>query len=107
MEVPANRHETRESWLCAATNELRPYFSKHGYTIPPNIRYGIAFTSTGRKGKRVGECWHSSLSDDETWEIFIRADRATGEQVLGVLVKELVHTVLPPHAGHGKLFRAA
>ena len=28
-------------------------------------------------------------------------------EVLGVLVKELVHTLLPPDAGHGKLFKAA
>ena len=27
-----NTHTTREGWLQAATNELRPYFSGYGYT---------------------------------------------------------------------------
>lgn len=103
----SNQPDTREGWLRAATGELRPYFSECGYTIPDNLRFAIAFTSTGRKGKRVGECWHSSTSGDSHYEIFLRADLADPVEVLGVLVKELVHTLLPPDAGHGKLFKAA
>ena len=103
----SNQPDTREGWLRAATSELRPYFSECGYTIPDNLRFAIAFTSTGRKGKRVGECWHSSTSDDSHYEIFLRADLAEPVEVLSVLVKELVHTLLPPNAGHGKQFKAA
>jgi hypothetical protein len=103
----SNYFDTREAWLRSATNELRPYFISCGYQIPEKIRFSIAFTSTGRKGKRVGECWHSSTSDDETYEIFIRADLAEPLIVLAVLVKELVHTLLPLDAGHGKLFKDA
>ena len=86
---------------------MRPYFGECGYTIPDNLRFAIAFTSSGRKGKRVGECWHSSTSDNSHYEIFLRADLAEPVEVLSVLVKELVHTLLPPNAGHGKLFKAA
>jgi hypothetical protein len=107
MKAPSNRYDLRESWLRAATSELRPYFASVGYPVPENIRFAIAFPSTGRKGKRVGECWHSSTSDDSHYEIFIRADLAEPGEVLGVLAKELVHTTLPPNAGHGKLFKAA
>jgi hypothetical protein len=103
----SNQPDTREGWLRAATSELRSYFNECGYTIPDNLRFAIAFTSTGRKGKRVGECWHSSTSDDAHYEIFLRADLAEPVEVLAVLVKELVHTLLPPNAGHGKLFKAA
>src|SRR3954447_14418696 len=103
----SNQPDTREGWLRAATGELRPYFAECGYTIPDNLRFAIAFTSTGRKGKRIGECWHSSTSNDAHYEIFLRADLAEPVEVLGVLVKELVHTLLPPDAGHGKLFKAA
>jgi hypothetical protein len=55
----------------------------------------------------VGECWHSSTSADEHFEIFIRADLAEPEKVLGVLVHELVHVVVPVDAKHGKGYRAA
>src|SRR5271165_2018059 len=99
VKAPVNRHDFRESWLRAAAAELRPYFASVGYPLPDNIRFAIAFTSTGRKGQRVGECWHSSTSDDATYEIFIRADLAEPVEVLGVLVKELVHTALPSDSG--------
>jgi hypothetical protein len=86
---------------------LRPYFVSVGYPLPDNIRFAIAFPSTGRKGKRLGECWHSSNSDDASYEIFLRADLAEPVDVLSVLVKELVHTALPDDAGHGKKFKDA
>jgi len=54
MKTP-NIHNSRETWLRAAANELRPYFDSCGYQLPENIRFAIAFPSTGRKGKRVGE----------------------------------------------------
>ena len=91
----------------AATNELRPYFAGCGYPLPDKIRFAIGCPSTGRKGNRVGECWHSSTSADEHFEIFIRADWAEPGKVLGVLVHELVHAAVPIEARHGKLYRAA
>src|SRR5271155_2775403 len=100
-EIRKNTHDTRESWLRAATRGLTPHFASCGFTIPENIRHAIAFPSTGRKGARVGECWHSSTSDDGNFEIIIRADIADPVEVLGVLVHELVHVVLPVDAGHG------
>lgn len=103
----SNYHDTREAWLRAATNDLRPYFKSCGYELPENIRFAIAFPSTGRKGKRVGECWHSSTSADAAYEIFIRADLFEPEDVLAVLIKELVHTLLPADEGHGKQFKTA
>ena len=108
MKAPAvNRHDLREGWLRAAAGELRPYFASVGYPLPDNIRFAIAFPSTGRKGKRMGECWHSASSEDGHYEIFLRADLSEPVDVLGVLVKELVHTALPDDAGHGRLFKAA
>jgi hypothetical protein len=100
-----NTHTTRESWLCSATDELRPYFNKLGYKIPDKIRFAIAFTSTGKRGSMPGECWHPVASADQHYEIIIRADMAEPVEVLTVLVHELVHTLLPPEAKHGKAFR--
>ena len=102
-----NFHDTRESWLRAATDELRPYFTRCGHPLPDKIRFAIGFPSTGRKGNRVGECWHSSTSADDHFEIFIRADQAEPVEVLGVLLHELVHAVVPVDAKHGKKYRDA
>jgi hypothetical protein len=103
----SNTFDTREGWLRAAAVELRSHFRSCGYEVAENIRIAIAFPSTGRKGKRVGECWHASASADASYEIFIRADLSEPEAVLAVLTKELVHTLLPPDAGHGQLFKTA
>lgn len=102
-----NDHNSRESYLRAATNELRPYFAKHGLILPEKIRYAVAFTSHGKKGKVAGECWHAGASDDGHHEIIIRADFADPAEVLGILVHELVHAALPPDVKHGKEFREA
>ena len=86
-----NRHESRESWLRAATNMLRPHFEQSGYPLPDKMRFAIALTSSGRNVEaRPGETWHSSVSADETWEIIIRADKSDPVEVLGILVHELV-----------------
>jgi hypothetical protein len=100
-----NTHTTAEGWLMAATNELRPYFAKLGYTLPEKARFAIAFPSTGKRGRSFGECWHPAASEDGYYKIIIRADKADPVDVLGVLVHELVHSVLPPNAKHGQKFR--
>src|SRR5277367_2706852 len=101
----ANTHTARETWLRSAANELRPYFEKLGYTLPEKIRFAIAFTSRGKRGVMAGECWHPVSSGDQHFEVIIRADVADPTEVLGVLAHELIHTLLPPEAKHGKVFR--
>jgi hypothetical protein len=100
-----NAYTSREEWLRAATDELRPYFAKLGYTLPEKIRFAIAFTSTGKRGAVPGECWLPASSADQHFEIIIRADIDNPVEVLAVLVHELVHSLLPIEAKHGKEFR--
>ena len=102
-----NDTQTRDLWLHHATNALRPLFESHGLPLPADIRFAIAFTSTGRKGKRVGETWHDGATADRAFEIFIRADLAAPIDVLTVLVRQLVHAALPAKDSHGKLYKAA
>jgi hypothetical protein len=102
----SNFREFREEWLQDATGQLRPYFLECGLELPQKIRFAIAFPSTGRKGNRLGETWHSRSSGDGTYEIIIRSDLAEPADVLAVLVNKLVHTVVPDDASHGRRFRA-
>jgi hypothetical protein len=103
----ANHYETREAWLLAATRALRTHYESAGYPLPERIRFSIGFPSTGRKGKRIGEHWHSSASADDNHEIYIRPDQAKATDVLGILAHELVHSAVPIGSGHGKVFKAA
>ncbi len=100
-----NMHTSRETWLRSATDELRPYFGKIGLPLPEKIRFAIAFTSSGKRGHVAGECWHPVASEDQHYEIFIRADRDDPPEVLSILVHELVHTLLPPSVKHGKEYK--
>lgn len=100
-----NEHNTRESWLRGATALLRPYFSKLGYQLPEKIRYSIAFTSGGKRATMGGECWHPENSGDQHFEIIIKADRSDPIEVLGILVHNLVHTLLSADAKHGPEFK--
>jgi len=102
-----NKHDTRESWLRSATNALRHHFIKCGYEIPGKMRFSIGFTSKGRSGRTLGELWHPATSADGSCELFIRADLEDPADVLSVLVHQLVHSVLPIDAGHGKPFAEA
>jgi hypothetical protein len=101
-----NIHSTRENWLRAATDELRPYFDKLGYSLPRNIRFAISFTSTGKRGRIPIECWHPALSADQHFEIIIRIDLSDPLEVLEHLVAVLVHTLLPAAARRGKEYKA-
>lgn len=99
-----NIHTTRESWLRSATNDLWPYFQMLGYALPEKIRFAIAFTSGGKKGVS-GECWHPESSADEHYEIIIKADEDDPVKILGTLVHQLCHSLLPIEIKHGKEFR--
>lgn len=101
-----NVHTSRESWLRSGTEELRPFFEKLGYKLPEKIRHSIAFTSTGKRGQNAGECWHPEASEDQHFEIIIRADKSDPEDVLAELIHQLIHTLLPLEVKHGKEFKA-
>lgn len=100
---------TREDWLAGATMFFRPVFSHFGLTIPKTMRYAIAFTSAGKRGKVVGECWPAKSSADGHTEIFLRADIATPLGILETLYHECIHAALPygEETPHGPMFKRA
>jgi hypothetical protein len=95
----------RETWLNLITNKhIRPFFQSKGYTIPSKVRMSCAFTSSGSKGKSIGECWNNANSQDETFEIFITPKIADSSRVVDILIHELCHATVGLKAGHKKPF---
>jgi hypothetical protein len=100
-----NTHTSRESWLRAGAEELRPDFEKLKLSLPEKMRFSIAFTSTGKRGHVAGECWHPEFSGDQHYEVIIRIDKDDPVEILGILVHELIHSLLLPTDKHGKKFK--
>ncbi len=78
--------------------------------MPGRVRVAIGFTSRGRRGRAIGECWDNRLSGDGHFEIFIRPDLAHAPdamptQIAAILAHELVHAAVGIQAGHGRLFK--
>jgi len=97
-------HLTREAWLQAAVERLRPIFAAHGHAVPP-VRVSIGWPGSGQRSTVVGECWASTSSADGVAQIFLVPSLADPVRVLDVLTHELVHAVDDCRHGHGKEFR--
>jgi hypothetical protein len=54
----------------AAAEQMAPWFEDLGYALP-RYRVAIGFPSTGKRGKRIGECWDGKASADGTFEVLI------------------------------------
>ena len=90
----------RETWLEQVAQRMEPWFG----SLPP-LRFAIGFPSTGKRGKRIGECWDGSASEDGRFEVLIRPDLADPVEVAAVLAHELVHAAVGCEVGHKGPFR--
>lgn len=100
-------YATREDWLNAFVAEARPVFETAGYPLPDKVRVAIGFTSSGRRGKSIGECWSDTASEDGHFEIFLRPSMQSDSRIADVLTHELCHAAVGLEAKHGKPFLAA
>ena len=110
-----NKFDTREGYLKAAIEELRPMLKDAGFTIP-DLHISIGWPSNRGKSnasETLGECWHGDASEDKHPHVFISPrmkdplhfDKGDAMGVLPCLVHELVHSVMPLMTKHGFLFR--
>lgn len=102
--------DNRESWLNRVAAGVAPLFEVLDAPLPDRIRVAIGFTSAGRKGKAISECWDNRCSADGHFENFIRPDLAHAPDAMPVqiaadLAHELVHAAVGIAAGHGKAFK--
>lgn len=98
------KHETREGWLNAVALEMAPWFKAESHPLP-TVRMAVGFTSTGKRGRRIGECWTDTASADGAHEIFIRPDQDDALTVAAILAHELIHAAVGIAAKHGPKFR--
>jgi hypothetical protein len=64
------QHITREAWLLAAVQLLRPLFAAKGFSVPP-CQVSCGFASTGTRSGHVGQCWSTKSASNELNQIFI------------------------------------
>jgi hypothetical protein len=98
-------YKTREEWLLAAVEEIRPIFVNKGHHIPQNCQVSCGFASTGTRSHHIGQCWPRESSTDERNQIFISPALYEPAEVLDTLVHELVHAVDDCEHKHGKEFK--
>lgn len=94
----------RESWLNFVASRMAPIYESVGYPLPEAIRIAIGFTSSGRRGKSIGECWDKRCSEDGHFEIFIKPTIDDVLEISAILAHELCHAAVGIPLGHGKEF---
>ena len=106
MEI---KHETREQWLEAAVELLKPLFPNR-YTVP-RVKVSTSWPSSkglGTKKRALGECWSKDCSADGLHQIFVSPlleDPLDPYGVLPVLLHEVCHAVVGIEHGHKTPFK--
>ncbi len=101
-------HRTREDWLRAATDALRPHFASARLTIPAEVRVSCGLPSRGAfsdKGRNIGQSFSSDATTDGSRQVFISPTLHLPAEVLACLTHELVHAVDDCEHKHGPEFR--
>lgn len=99
------QYKTREDWLLAAVEQIRPIFALKRHQIPLDCQVSCGFASTGTRSHHIGQCWSKSSTANETNQIFISPTLGEPVEVLDTLVHELVHAVDDCQHKHGKEFK--
>jgi hypothetical protein len=102
------KHQTREQWLHAGLELIRPLFGAISNPAPKKIRVSCGFPSRNALGNRlraIGECWSDKASKGSYFEIFVSPILNEPVKVLDVLTHEVVHAVVGLECGHKKPFK--
>lgn len=99
--------QTREEWLEAAVENLRPVLRARAGLEVPTVRVGVGFPSGGLRSNVGGQTWKREASEDGINEITIRVTVCDPVEVLAVLGHELIHAAMDCVGGHGKRFNTA
>lgn len=92
--------QTREAWLLACGDTLRPRFERAGYAWP---KFRVSMSDIWQR-EVVGRCYSPKVSQDETHEIVIRLDQAKPMDLAGILAHEIGHACVGVNHGHRRPF---
>ncbi|GAB3437541.1 hypothetical protein [Actinophytocola sediminis] len=100
---------TREAWLEAAIEALRPRFAEVGMDLPErmHVSVGFGYGASRENGIILGQCWARSTSEDGANHLFISPQIGETSVVLGVLMHELIHAADDCQSGHKGAFAEA
>lgn len=97
---------TREGWLNAAVEALRPRFRDAGHPLPPLVHVSIGFpTGAKAESKFILGVTFALAMGDEVNEIFMSPFIKDGAVALATLIHELAHVVDDCQNGHRAPFR--
>lgn len=98
--------QTREEWLHAVAENVRPVFKKAGYPLAKDFRIGVGWPSSralsGGKARVLGECWQPEAADDKKANLVVSLYLYESVQVAGTVIHELAHTVTKGEGHKGK-----
>jgi hypothetical protein len=89
----------RETWLNLLAQKMAPRFDEMGFPLP-KFRVSVGFGAAGQRSATAAEVWHSSVSEDGTFEILIMPDQVDADLVACHLAHELTHTAVGFDQGH-------
>lgn len=102
-----SQFDTREAWLVAAIDELRPIFAEVGSPLVVPLRVAMGFPSRralAAKNRVLGECWSAAASADGTTELMVSPTLVEPLAVLATLAHEVTHAVVGVEHKHKKPF---
>ncbi len=104
-----NPTATRESWLMAAVEELRPRFAEVGLPLPEKVRVSVGFAGNSRAESKgvLGVCFARFAADDNINQIYISPEVIDTARVLDILLHELIHAADDNASGHKGAFAEA
>jgi hypothetical protein len=106
-EADMIKFDTREAWLSAAAEALRPTFMIRAGALIPTVRVGVG--SLGRNVVIAGVCFKPESAEDGVAQVYINPILGDAVEVLACLSHELIHVAIWEDA-HGskfkKIFRA-
>lgn len=98
------RFDSREGWLSAAVQELRPIFKVRGYKLPDKIHVSVGFPLGRRAGERLDRCYGVHNGRDGAYELFVSPMLDEPVKVLGSITHNLCHLAVGMERGHKHMF---
>lgn len=110
IPTKSTSYATREEWLKAAVELLKPTFKRAGLDIPV-CQVSTGWPSRGatsKKARCIGECWDATTAEDKRPHVFISPvldNKRSDQGVLPTLLHELIHAAVGCSCGHRGAFK--